>query len=501
MADFQYPDLLGSYVRGRLAPGEIQSQQNQLAAQQQGLTEGGLRLDQLRLMLGNQQMYQDVARQSLQSQGYLGGPTQGSPAAGAQSNSAPTGGIQNGPQGAVSTPSGGVMGFTPSTLGALALLRGDDLLKTAEGVQNYQKTQMQLQAQGPLNLAESVMSDPNADQIIRNNPSLQQQWMALAPKLGLDPFKDLTPANARRVATFGYNQIAGIAGLPAKPMPVQLQNQNLGQGEVGQINPLTGKKEGDLVERQTPTFSLVDKYDPATQTTTKVPVQTGGYGMQGVGPTGGAVGIGAPGKGGPAQAPGYNTGYKPPSDAELKAAMFGSEMRSGLATMQKMEQQGFELSPKARAIAINMATDESSSGLLHHVLGSLAPQMISQELARHGLSDKEQTYIAAMMPMLQAAGHDQSGARLTTAQIRQNVESMLPIDVKNKEAQAQVNANREGFYKGLLSQAGSAVYNPMYANTLGADLKHFSSQANSESAKGLPSLEDIKAELARRKGR
>lgn len=497
MADFQYPDLLGQYVRGQMAPGQIQGQQNELAAQQQGLTEGGLRIDQLRLALGNQQMYQDVAKQSLQGQGYLGGqPAQGSPAAGAQAPGGPTGGMQNGPQAGVAGTATGALGFSPSTLGALALLRGDDPLKTATGLQDYEKTQAQLQAQGPLNMMDSIFSSDQPAKTVMNNPSLIAQWPKFAQQIGVDPVTGFNDQNVRRALALAANNVRGAAGLPAKEYPVQVQNANLGQGEVGQIDPVTGKKVGDLVERQTPSYTLVDRYDPNTQTTTKIPVQTGGYGMSGVNPSKGAP----PAAQGPA---GFNTGYKPPSDPELKAAMFGSEMRSGLSTMDKMESQGFELSPKARAIAINMATEEGGGGLLGHVLGSGASQLASQELARHGLNAQEQTYIAAMMPLLQAAGHDQSGARLTTAQIRQNVESLLPIDVKNKDSLQQVRMNREGFYKGLLSQAGSAVYDPMYSNTLGADRKQFSGQSTNTSSapKGMPSLDEIRAELARRKSR
>ena len=475
MADFQYPDLLGQYVRGQMAPGQIQGQQNELQAQQQGLTEGGLRIDQLRLALGNQQMYQDVAKQSLQGQGYLGGSPQGAGAAGAQNQGGTTGGIQNGPQGAAGAPSG-VGGFTPTTLGALALLRGDDPLKTAQGVQDYELKQKQIQLQGPMNLAESVATDPNADKIVMNNPSLQQAWIKNAPALGLNPFTDLTPQNAQRAAIFSYNQLAGQAGLPAKPMPAQVKNVNLGQGEIGQIDPLTGKKVGDLVARQEPGYTLVDKWDPNTNTSSKVPVQTSGYGMKGVGPGGQTQG-----------APGYNTGMKAPSDPELKAAMFGGEMRSGLQKLRELEDRGVNLSPKARAAFINAATSEDS-GMLSQLLG--------QEALAHGLTKNEQTYMAALMPMLQAAGHDQSGARLSTGQVRQNLESMIPIDVRNKEALTQVNANRDGFYQGLLTQAGSATQLPQYRGSLAADLKGAQGQSG---PKGLPSLDDIRAELARRK--
>jgi len=467
----QYPDLLGSYVRGQMIPGAQQ-------LQQQDITKGQLGIDQLRIALGNQQMYQDIARQSLQGQGYLGGPQPGSQSMGAQSASGPTGGIQSGPQASVSGP-GNIGGFTPSTLGALALLRGDDPLKTAQGVQEYQKTQAQLQAQGPLNMMDSIFNSDQPAKTVMNNPSLISQWPKIAPQLGLDPVRDFNDANVRRAIAFAANNLRGQVGMPSKDYPVALQNVNLGQGEVGQIDPVTGKKAGDLIERQTPGYTLVDKWDPNTNQTTKVPVQTSGYGMQGA----------RPGNPTAAGVPGYNIGYKAPTDPELKAAMFGGEMRAGMQKLNDLENRGVGLSPTKRAAFINAATSEDSGWF---------SQIFGQESLAHGITKEEQTYMAALMPLLQAAGHDQSGARLTTAQIRQNLESLIPLNTKNAEALSQVQANRQGFYQGLLTQAGSATQLPQYRNTLGADLKSAQGQS---APRGMPSLEDIRAELARRKGR
>ena len=53
---------------------------------------------------------------------------------------------------------------------------------------------------------------------------------------------------------------------------------------------------------------LVDKYDPATNSTIKVPVQTGGVGMGGVNPSSGVTTGGAV----PGSAPGFNMGQKAP---------------------------------------------------------------------------------------------------------------------------------------------------------------------------------------------
>src|SRR5262249_17983252 len=93
---FQQPDLLGAYLRGQqgaiqsaLAPGELQ-------LQQQGIQHNNLTLDQLRLALRQQSARTDLAMQAV-------GSGQ-SPAGGAEATVDANGGIQNGPQGAVSQP-------------------------------------------------------------------------------------------------------------------------------------------------------------------------------------------------------------------------------------------------------------------------------------------------------------------------------------------------------------------------------------------------------------
>lgn len=247
MAEFQNPDILGEYLRGAAAPGQLQ-------AQQQQNTMGGLQIDQLRMALSKEGMIQNYASQlagqpAQQSQpGQQRQPpqpgAQGPQAGGAQNGGASSGGIQNGPQQQVSgQPSDGpVNDGRVNTMMALDVLQGRDPLGTASKAQEYQQKQRQLQVQGPMALAESVSSAPDADQIIKNNPSLQQQWIQMAPKLGLDPFKDLNPANARLVATYGYNQLAGSAGLPPKAMPNPLQTKTLPDGRTAQVDPLTGKE-------------------------------------------------------------------------------------------------------------------------------------------------------------------------------------------------------------------------------------------------------------------
>lgn len=458
---FQNPDYLGSYLRGQAGGQQAAAFPGQMQLQQQQIQSGGLELQQLRMALKSQQALQDFALQNLNGQS-----SQGS----AQSGGNTSGGIQNGPQGAVSSQSGyapsdyaGMISqgtapqFSAGTMNAIGLLGGNKML---EGIQANQKLQMeqrdaqmkiaQMKAAGPLNVMDSVADSPNPSRMVMNNPSILARWPIVAQQLGFDPVKDFDDKHLRLAAIYGGNQIRTQVGMTPRAMPPPLVNTPLGAGEVGQINAVTGKKEGDLVERQNPAYTLKDVFDPSSNTTRAVPVQTGGFGMAGNNPSTGA---------GPTT--GFNLGMKAPTDPELKAAMFGSEMRSGMNTLSKMEGSGFTLSPRTRTLLINAATSEDEGVL---------KQFLSQEALVH-MSPQEQTYISALMPMLQAAGHDQSGARLTTSQVRQNIESLVPIGVGNKDNLTQVNSNRQGFYNGLLSQAGSAAQLPQYKNTLGADLK------------------------------
>jgi hypothetical protein len=267
---FQYPDLMGSYLRGQqgatasaMAPLEIQGAQQGLQLGNQQLQTGALNLDMLRQMMGLRQQALQGYQQTLQG---LNGTGQQSTPAGQQPTQTgqqpggPDGGIQNGPQDAVASqpynPNDPLAPLLdPRRVAANAaygqfnaMLSGKDpnepiaaALKLQAEQRESQVKVSQLHAQGPLALADTVATSANADQLIKNNPSLQQQWIAMAPKLGLDPFKDLTPANARMVARYGYNNLAGSVGLPPKEMPAPLQTTQRGLGESIQTDPITGK--------------------------------------------------------------------------------------------------------------------------------------------------------------------------------------------------------------------------------------------------------------------
>ena len=77
--------------------------------------------------------------------------------------------------------------------------------------------------------------------------------------------------------------------------------------------------------------------------------------------------------------------------------------------------------------------------------------------------------MAALMPVLQAAGHSMSGARLTQSQMRTNFESLVPVASKAPDYLSTVAANRQHLYNGLLAQSGNAAQMPEFKNTLGAD--------------------------------
>jgi len=156
---------------------------------------------------------------------------------------------------------------------------------------------------------------------------------------------------------------------------------------------------------------------------------------------------------------GVNMGMPAPTPENTKQAYFASTMLSSLKTMRGLENQGIALTPTQRAQVIKIATGEGTGGL---------SQWMQQEALKHNLNANAQTYLAAMMPMIQAVSHDQSGARLNEGQIKTNLESVIPVDVKNAEAMKQINSTRDEALKSMAIGAGSAAYTPEYSGTIGA---------------------------------
>jgi hypothetical protein len=475
----QQPDILGNYLRGLSAPGVLQ-------AQQQENTLRGLNIDQTRMILQNQGILQNYARQQLTGEGGNSDTGAGAPSVGR------SGGVQNGPQDAVagtsaappmlsygipsappapaSTYAGASAGsfMSGGTQRALAILSGKyDPVNTERGIFENQKQQAQLQAQGPIALADTVRTSPNAATIIRSNPSLQSIWFKNAPALNIDPYAGLSPsnpnadANARAVATFSRNQLAGSVGLATVEMPDPLQNLYGPNGQLLQRDPITNK-ETEVVGQKLPTYAMQDLgYDTQTGQDRRQLMVTS---------PGGSPAPGAPGgSGGGAGGGGLGTfvgpqiaAYKPPTAENIKSAGFASALRGALGTMRDMEGQGYALSPSDRAQLINVASDEDP-GLLH--------QWVSQELLSHKLDQQGQTYLTATMAAVQALSHDQSGARLNGSTIRSNLESAIPIDVKNRQAMQQIEQFRNGYYKDTLMGAGPVAMTPAFNDTLGSDLR------------------------------
>jgi hypothetical protein len=278
------PDILSAYIRGQMLPGAQMQQQQQLQT-------GALNIQQLQLALQNQQLLQGIGRSYADSyinSGARGATAQNgaSSAAGAGSYGPSSGGIQNGPQGAVAGAGGPVskasssvpssagpvtpgvqpgfqgsdysvpgvpQGIDPRISGAAAFLGGNTML---EGIQKNQQLQMeqrdaqikqaQLQAEGPLNVFDAVANSPSPTRMAMNNPSIMALWPRIAQQMGRDPVKDFNDQNVARAAIFGGNQVRAAVGLGLREMPLQ---QNIIRGPNGQIlsqNPQTNEIKQDV---------------------------------------------------------------------------------------------------------------------------------------------------------------------------------------------------------------------------------------------------------------
>lgn len=249
MADFYAPqfnpppDVLGSYIRGQMAPGAVQEQQNTLASQ-------GLSLDQMRLAMQSQQMKQQAAQQYVNA-----GQTQGAGAPGGG-----TGGVQNGPQTPQSSgnPLSDFMSAQQLKLAqGLDVLEGRDPLATAQKAQDMALNIKKMQLQGPMNLAQQVATDPQANIMVSKNPQLLQGFKQWAAARGMNPDDPsvLTLSNAQAAARAYYNNLQGQIGQSGglgfsgtlKPGEAAYQN---GQVVAGSLDAMTPYQQQELKIRQ-----------------------------------------------------------------------------------------------------------------------------------------------------------------------------------------------------------------------------------------------------------
>jgi hypothetical protein len=213
--NFQNPDLLGSYLRGQQGATQAAMAPLQMQGAQQDIQAQGLQMAQMRMALQKQGMLLDTAQQI----GNLGQP--GQPGQPAQSP-APAGQAPDQPQGA--PPSSGdplndVMADRRNALyQKMDLLANRDPFTTQKLATQNALEQKKLQLQGPMNLAERVATDPQANIVIANNPQLLQQWKGWAAQHGLNPADptSLTVANAQRAASDFYAQLSAQVGQAPK---------------------------------------------------------------------------------------------------------------------------------------------------------------------------------------------------------------------------------------------------------------------------------------------
>lgn len=477
------PDVLAAYLRGQMAPGNLMQQQQQIAGGNQSLQAGALNLQQLQQAMKFNQFKNNVLMNAI-PQG-LGGSAPNGGTQDASSQSAPTGGIQNGPQGSVSAPSvpgqsplqangdqspwtaGGpnIPTISPGSRMAIGLL-APEMAKGMDEAQAASLKNAQIQSSQPgtpLSVLRALASDPNSDQMLMNNPQLLAHWPAVARQFGADPTQ-INPINVRRVATLAANQQLNALQLPPLPMPEHYGPVTAGSyGQQTQTEDSSGKVS-EVAPRVVPTFSMEKSYDPTTGHNVGNLVRTGGLDVNG-NPIGATTGPGAP-RGqqpGPSGAQpasnGIDLGLTAPTGDNIKQAAFAASMKDGLDVMRNLENKGVALSPTQRASLIDVATNEDP-GAVH--------AWLSQESLKHALTPQQQSYIAGMFPVIQAVSHDQAGARVTTSQLRMNLESIIPIDAANKDAMQTINNTRNNFQKAMNVGAGSAAVTPEFNQSVGA---------------------------------
>lgn len=486
LPQFQNPDIIGAYLRGRAAPGQAQLQQQQLIQGQQGLQQQGLQIDQLRQMMAVKQKYFDRAQD-------------GDNQAGPVQTSGQTAGAPDAPWGP-----GAVLGInvphsdlSNQALKDLSVAMGATPLEAeTQGAElqakqmTAQKEHAAMQVLDPTRQGNHIPfliqlnNMPNgAAQALINNAAYLQQWPQVAPTVGVDP-ADLF-SQKPGVADYAVRKVAYALALPSLSQvgkeglikaPEHFTEKQNRYGEPIQVNDSTGQ-ESAAPGYTAPGFTIKDSYDAATGHNVGQLVQTSGSRGGGMGSAGAGSGGGGGQRMAGSSAPGtIDLGMDKPTVDNQKAAKFASMFQTGVSKMRSLETGGYDFTPKARGVILDAATNEG--GLDRFVPGSA---IFKQWLIKNQLSAKDQEYMAALMPALQAAGHSLGGARLTTSQIRSLYESILPVAGSSQGARDQVNANRDSMYHGLLAESGSAAYAPEYNDTLGADRRTIS---NNQGGKG-----------------
>lgn len=508
------PDMLAAYLRGQMAPGIVQGQQQQLQS-------GALSLEQARLALQNQQVSQQIAFGALRDEGYNVGTQAGTAPAGAQNpvRASSTGGIVNGPQGSVTGPmrtgptqasgsysgtyggapsvGGGILGRSPNTNAALAVLWNRDPFAAATEARNYQMENARLawatdnSVGGEATLRQLATSIDAPNIVARNIGQLGPLWTQAAFKSGVDAraLNDPDPvtraAAVNRVAASIYNQKAISIGAPTISAPTRLQYQQAGNQGVA-VDP-TGEKPPVVFGSQ-PGYTNQTYTDQSGQQHLRT-VETAPGSTLPPSLFGQNAGV-SPRGGGPGSVVGdQNLGYVQPDKEQYNAAKNAQLMLTSKDQLANFDNNGIGLSPSARTLVIQALTKEDTSNL---------DQLMLQEGLRHKLTSDEQAYMTALTPFLQAAGHSwgQAGiGRLTPSMARQMFETLAPIDPTNPQVASMVEHNRQNLFGSALQEAGGARETPLYKPSLGSEYDKLINQAQSPASQSPKSvtMQDVNA--------
>ncbi len=394
-----------------------------------------------------------------------------------------------------------VPGFPSSNyISRTALLSNHSPLPELTGLHEQQLKTAQAQFAPVIGRMDTLNKSDKPTQYMQADPEFSAAWPALAQKLGLDPVKDLNDPNVRTAFTFARNNLASSLSEPTVEPPVQMRPTSGEFGYRGQVNPVNNKEE-QVQGRSLPEYSSTDVFDPKTGKTTKQFQQTGGWFGGSAAPAGapspalpkpaGAVNPAPTRLAGAAQpAPpsmrrgpqDVDLGLGAPNTDQTRAAGLAMSMRTGLENIRKLEQGGFNLTPSDRAAIVGVISEQG--GPLGSITGGALSSLPLQELLAHKLSSQGQQYLAGLMPVLQGIGHHLGGQRLNDVQIKALLESVAPINTQNKAAMAQINSTRDGYYSGLLAEAGGARDLSVFGGALKSDYDNLSRGAQGGPAPG-----------------
>jgi len=236
VADFYAPHSPNMDLLRSAAIGQEMGQQQALApyrvqGAQQDLEQGQLSIDQLRQVMQKQAMVLDTANQ-------IG-------ALGTQSSSAQSDSAQSAPS---NDPLGDVISTRRNALyQKMDLLAGRDPFTSQKAAEASRLEQLGLQLQGPINLAQRLQADPQANIVVAKNTTLKQMWNQWAAARGMNPDDpmNLTVANAQSAARDYEGMLQARLGKPAtggftgilKPGEAAYQGGNMVAGSPDSMTP------------------------------------------------------------------------------------------------------------------------------------------------------------------------------------------------------------------------------------------------------------------------